>query len=230
MHTPRAFTLIELLVVVAIIALLIALVLPALGASRESARRVACLVNVRSLETAHWVYMGQNEGRMLGTVHLGADEGKPWHEVLSTFDPALLLRSPTDKSPHFDEPVDGKLRVTSYSLNHWVTPDYTRGYRSIDAVPMPGATVHAVMAVFEGPKAILDHVHPYSWVSPVPGAHDATPGKASEEVQTNAHGGDVATWEARGPYGFLDGHAKTMAFSDVFTDNDRNSFDPAVAH
>jgi len=55
----RAFSLLELLVVAGVIALLIALSLPTLSASRRQSRQVACLANLRTLAGMVEVYMQQ---------------------------------------------------------------------------------------------------------------------------------------------------------------------------
>ncbi|MFN3168532.1 MAG: type II secretion system protein [Phycisphaeraceae bacterium] len=63
MPRRRAFTLIELLVVISIIALLIAILLPALGRARESANRIQCAANTRSVSQATIVLGEDNKGR-----------------------------------------------------------------------------------------------------------------------------------------------------------------------
>ena len=57
----RGFTLIELLVVIAIIALLIGILLPALGSARNASRRLACEVNLRSVMQAVLLYANDND-------------------------------------------------------------------------------------------------------------------------------------------------------------------------
>jgi prepilin-type processing-associated H-X9-DG protein/prepilin-type N-terminal cleavage/methylation domain-containing protein len=64
-----AFTLVELLVVIGIVSILIALLLPALAAARESARVAACASNLRQLQLASINYASDSDG-FLPPAHL----------------------------------------------------------------------------------------------------------------------------------------------------------------
>ena len=63
--TNRGFTLIEILVVIGIIALLAALLLPALGSAKERARSVECANNLRQLSLAWSLYADDNAGLLV---------------------------------------------------------------------------------------------------------------------------------------------------------------------
>jgi prepilin-type N-terminal cleavage/methylation domain-containing protein len=63
----RAFTLIELLVVISIIALLIGILLPAIGKARDSAKVTISLSNLRNFGAAHATYASEWDGRQWTT-------------------------------------------------------------------------------------------------------------------------------------------------------------------
>ncbi|HRU06746.1 MAG TPA: type II secretion system protein, partial [Candidatus Brocadiia bacterium] len=74
-NSAHAFTLIELLVVVAIIAILAAMLLPALSAAREKSRRASCLSSLKQMALALESYAGDYSGYLPSTPHwFGASE------------------------------------------------------------------------------------------------------------------------------------------------------------
>ena len=120
----RGFTLIELLVVVAIIAVLIGILMPALTNARATSQSTKCLAALHDIGVAMTGYFNVNDDRFpLLREHGGSAPGTAWLDTLAPHtDMKLQYRCPTDQATNFDDPDPTLRRVTSYGMNSFMTP------------------------------------------------------------------------------------------------------------
>ncbi|MFO0950276.1 MAG: DUF1559 domain-containing protein [Isosphaeraceae bacterium] len=133
----RGFTLIELMVVIAIIALLIGLLLPAVQAAREAARRVQCVNNMKQLGLAIHNYEQVWGGMPPSAVVVRLPSGALW---TSTFGPFARVLSHLEQGSVYNainlnsaygDP--GNLTATSQTIATFVCPSEVRQDREPNA-------------------------------------------------------------------------------------------------
>ena len=119
-HHPSSFTLIELLVVIAIIAILAALLLPALGRAKEQGRSTACLNNLRQIGVAVQLFVQDHENKMPSIFEYVTNSSVPTNfdtieKVLSNYlGSPKILQCPSDDQHYFEQ------TGSSYSWNYFI--------------------------------------------------------------------------------------------------------------
>src|SRR4051812_10543066 len=189
----RAFTLVELLVVVGIIAVLIAILLPAMRGARESARGVACGSNLRQLYLAFVAYSNENKGRvpslkqygsaewdyysyfwkpLSGTGYLGNGEtyngtanGRRYPIMRCPADDGALLAAQTGApaEPMFDNPWCPSSYAINSMLNYGAWFDYS--YARLGRSTMEGPPAYSFGRVYNAANVslLMDTPRLFAW-------------------------------------------------------------------
>lgn len=171
-RTRGAFTLIELLVVMAIVAILAALLLPALAGARERGRRAACQSQLHQIGLALHLYAQDDElGRLPGAAHAGTNDS--WVHTLAPYVAGVDRIRACPSDPRGAERLAH--RGTSYVLNEFTAVAALdpfgqalaeeRDYRRLASLPRPADT----FLVFEtsdlaGSGIAQDHTHSRNWL------------------------------------------------------------------
>ncbi len=122
----KDFTLIELLIVIAIIAILAAMLLPALSKARERANTVKCLSNEKQAGVGTSMYLGDNLDffmpYQLTKSQTGLTNGRVWAEMLSDakYVNRAIFACPSLKSPKGQTNyTPSGMTYTGYGYNHY---------------------------------------------------------------------------------------------------------------
>jgi prepilin-type N-terminal cleavage/methylation domain-containing protein/prepilin-type processing-associated H-X9-DG protein len=199
--TRRAFTLIELLVVIAVIAILAALLLPALARAKEKGRQTSCINSVRQQTLAVILYCDDHGGVLPPTAYNdSAGDEVDWPTLL---DPYLNHVSKIHLCP-----TDQSSKVNSYGLNELAFVDLT------DPEPPPPMRLAAVQSpsitIMQGDIGTAD-----DFQTPLPDTLKlVAPGSP---LNDDKDARPSIRHSGRCDLGFMDGHAEHRLLKQFYT-------------
>lgn len=209
------FTLIELLVVIAIIAILAALLLPALARAKESARATQCLSNQRQLSLAVRLYAEDFAEEFPRSQHSAFVHGvMPWERSVASYLGSNATLWTNLLTGAYRCPTDQRTTPWSYGFSVYFElgddDDYTgkpNTWRRMTQLPHPTTTI-----VFAENTSSADHLMAHFWNSPADTA----------DLAATRH-------KLRANYAFADGHAGILPLKKVFHPPDTDLWNPSLA-
>jgi prepilin-type N-terminal cleavage/methylation domain-containing protein/prepilin-type processing-associated H-X9-DG protein len=200
----QAFTLIELLIVLAVIAILVAIVLPVFAKVRDKGRQAACSSNLRQLSLAFLAYEEDYDQYFPGATYSNSAPGTPGGWMYQeSLDPPVF------------RPDLGSLYPYVKNSLIYVCPSDGAGSVSGDSYALNGCSVAfpPVMDLLPG-KAITLFDNPSEWLllaeeaSPI-GTEESNPGVDSTDDAYLYYDNTISTRHANGSnVAFMDGHVK----------------------